>query len=341
MIKIICPVCNKKYKRLNSHIFKANDDKHINFLKEQENLIITLFDNLNFNSKINLYDFNVFLNYSQCSKIWIKNFGQDKYKQRINTINSIHVSKALSGKPLSEQHKQALRESHKGQTAWNKGLTCKTDERILNYTIKRNKTMSKILKEKYAKGEMTAYLSGKSIASNPELISMYKKISLSMSKKEQYNSRGFAGIRNDIGHFAASTYEANVYRIFQYENKKYKKEYDCIFPLIKEDGSTLHYRIDIQDIDGLFGIKNTFLEIKGFMDEKSKLKIKLFKEQYPQYTLLTLGYGDNRKDYYWQPDINYQLLSDKYSKLIPLWETKEKNIKTCPELYKNNDFLKE
>ena len=57
-----------------------------------------------------------------------------------------------------------------------------------------------------------------------------KKFQL-LCQKKQYNSRGISDVRKDIGHFAANTYEANIYRIFQYENKNYKKEYDCIFPL--------------------------------------------------------------------------------------------------------------
>ena len=50
-----------------------------------------------------------------------------------------------------------------------------------------------------------------------------------------------------------------------------------------------NYRIDICDIDGLFGKKGTYIEVKGFMDDHSRQKIRLFKEQYPNKILLTLG----------------------------------------------------
>ena len=96
---------------------------------------------------------------------------------------------------------------------------------------------------------------------------MYNKVSETMSNKLQHNSRGIAGIRKDIGHFAASTYEANIYRIFQYEKKQYKKEYDCIFKLKLEDGSIKNYRIDILDVDGLFGFKNCYIEVKGYFSD--------------------------------------------------------------------------
>lgn len=280
-----------------------------------------------------MLDFNIYLNYSQCNKIWIKKFGEQEYKKRINILNGINVSKALTGKKLSDEHKKKLSESHKGQIAWNKNLTVESDERVRKYTVKRNKTMSKILKQKYASGEMVGWLKNKSKKNNPELINLYKKVSKTMSEKDQCTSRGLAGIRKDIGHFAASTYEANIYRIFQYENKKYKKEHDCIFPLKYPDGSIKNYRIDIQDIEGLFGVRNAYIEVKGFMDERSKLKIKLFREQYPQHILLTVSNGDTREDYYWEPNINYFELEKKYREFILLWEDKKQNIKKTPNLY--------
>ena len=193
--------------------------------------------------------------------------------------------------------------------------------------------MSVLLKEKYKNGEMIGWLKGKSKETHPELIKMYGKVSKTMSKKQQHNSRGYSGIRIDIGHFATSTYEANIYRIFQYEKKSYKFEHDNIFPIIMEDGTTHHYRIDIQDIDGLFGYKEAYIEIKGFMNEKSKNKIENFKNQYTDKKLLTIGNGDKREEWYWEPDINYNDLEKKYKPLIPLWEDKLQNIYNKPELY--------
>lgn len=326
-----CPVCGNEFSRLNSHLMKTNDVEHRHFINKQQNLIIELFDNISFNSKCDLKEFNVYLNYKQCSNIWVSKFGIDKYKQRINKINSINVSKSRKGIKFSQQHKDNLSKSHIGQKAWNKGLTRKTNDIVDKYSKKRNQTMSTLLQQKYNSGEMVCWLKGKSKQNNPELIEMYNKVSNTMSKKDQYNSRGIACIREDIGHFAASTYEANIYRIFQYENKKYKKEYECVFPLKYSNGEIKNYRIDIQDVDGLF-LKNAFLEIKGYMDNKSKEKIQLFREQYPQYTLLIIGDCDDR-------NISYRELEQKYSNKIPLWETSIKNAKKYPDLYNDTKWI--
>lgn len=330
-----CPVCNKEFNRLNSHLTKSNDINHITFLNDQEQLIIKLFNNLNFTSKCILTEFNVFLNYKQCSDIWINKFGIDKYKERINKINGINVSKSRKGIRFTQEHKNNLSKSHMGQIAWNKGLTRNTNDIVNKYSEKRNNTMSSLLKQKYNSGEMTCWIKGQSKNNNPKLIEMYNKVSNTMVKKEQYTSRGIACIRHDIGHFAASTYESNIYRIFQYENKKYKKEYECIFPLKYKNGEIKNYRIDIQDIDGLF-CKNAYLEIKGYMDEKSEEKIKLFREQYPQYKLLIIGNCDGKKV---KCDISYKELEDKYKPLLPLWETSTKNAKKYPDLYNDEKWI--
>ena len=151
-----------------------------------------------------------------------------------------------------------------------------------------------------------------------------------MAQKEQYNSRGIAGIRPDLGFFCASTYEANIYRIYQYYNKKdgidYKREYNNIFP-VHIQGQIHYYRIDIQDACGLFGNKNQYIEVKGYMNEESIEKINAFRKEYPNYKLIVIGGKDTN------PDIDYFQLQEKYQPLIPLWETKKKNIRITPWLY--------
>ena len=158
----------------------------------------------------------------------------------------------------------------------------------------------------------------------------YQKV---LKKSNQENNKNFTGIRKDIGHHATSTYEANIYRVLQYENKKYKREHECIYP-INIDGKIKYYRIDIQDLEGLFGIPGAFIEVKGFMKKEDRIKIEAFRKQYPDKTLLVLGYGDKRINYFWEPDINLYDLELKYRKFIPLWEDRYFNIKTNPEIFK-------
>ena len=151
----------------------------------------------------------------------------------------------------------------------------------------------------------------------------YQKILKPITTKQ---SKDLSGIRKDIGHFATNSQEANIYRILQYENKKYDREYDYVFPLNLSDG-IIHYKISIRDIDGFFGIPNAFIKIEKSANEK----IELFKEQYPNESLLIIGSMDDQYENIF--DIWYTDLEKKYKPLILLWEDKTQNIKNKPELY--------
>lgn len=139
--------------------------------------------------------------------------------------------------------------------------------------------------------------------------------------------RTIQGFRPDIGHSTRSTYEANIYRIFQKEKKQYKYENENTFPIIFPDGTQHNYIIDICDVEGLFAEAGTYIEVKGYMDEKSIIKINSFREQYPQYKLITIG-KRLKCEHSYIYDIDYNELEQKYKDLIPLWETSIDNIRT-------------
>jgi len=172
----------------------------------------------------------------------------------------------------------------------------------------------------------------------------YQKILKPIVDKENNN---FAGIRKDIGHFAINSYEANIYRILQYENKAYDREYDYVFPLnLSSDNvhdNIIHYKINIRDIEGFFGVPNAFIKIEQIANKQTAIeqtangqsaneKIRLFREQYPDERLLIIGSVDEQYENVF--DIWYSDLEKKYKPLILLWEDKTQNIKNKPELYK-------
>ena len=134
------------------------------------------------------------------------------------------------------------------------------------------------------------------------------------------------GTRIDVG-YAHSTWEANIYRIFKYENKSFERE--IIFDLKDKDGSLLRYIVDIKDIDGLFTTPGEFIEIKGHMDERSIKKIAAFREQTP-HSLIIIGTGEHGR---FIPDVYYQDLIEKYQPLISMWETDDCNARTNPEKF--------
>jgi hypothetical protein len=140
---------------------------------------------------------------------------------------------------------------------------------------------------------------------------------------------GLAGTRRDTGTYARSTYEANLDRIFQFENKKYADEFAKVNPRVfmTEDGEKLSYQPDRVDLDGLFH-KDAFIEVKGYMYPEDWRKICLFRKHNPDATLLVVSPDP---DY---ADVSYVELKRKYMSVIPLWETETQNIKTRPDLYK-------
>jgi hypothetical protein len=327
-----CPICNKEINRPIRHLRDVKDEGHQHLYKQQLQIAENLFNNIEFTKSSNVEDYGLVLTYKNCLKIWQEKFGKEECKKRANKLNGINVSKALKGKPKSEEHSKAVSEALKGNTPWNKGLTVE-DPRVRAYRNKVNETMSKVLTEMYATGEMVAWSMGKTKETDERIKNASEKTSKTMANNPQNNSWGISGIRKDIGHHAASTYEANVYRILQYHGCKYLKEFDIIKPIILPDGSKRDYRLDILDVEGLFGVKGAYIEVKGFFNERDRLKVECFRKQYPNETLLMLGNGDKREKYYWESDIDYAKLENKYKPLIPLWEDKNQNLRKNPELY--------
>jgi hypothetical protein len=95
--------------------------------------------------------------------------------------------------------------------------------------------------------------------------------------------RGNGGIREDLGFYVRSSWEANFARILRYENKNF--EYESVsFTL--SDGRT--YTPD-------FKVGDVFYEIKGYMTDSAKRKITMFTEEYPDYILKVIDYEQYSK----------------------------------------------
>jgi hypothetical protein len=140
---------------------------------------------------------------------------------------------------------------------------------------------------------------------------------------------GITGTRKDTNMFARSSYEANIDRIFSFENKKICGEFsepNKRFKLLKKDGTETTYQPDRVDLEGLF-CKDAFIEIKGYMYPEDWEKICLFREQNPDLKLLVIS----RDSKYF--DVNYSGLESQYKNRIPLWEDEYQNYKLNPEIY--------
>ncbi|MCI0660803.1 MAG: DNA polymerase III subunit alpha, partial [Acidobacteria bacterium] len=121
-----------------------------------------------------------------------------------------------------------------------------------------------------------------------------------------------AGFRHDLGHYVRSSWEADFARLLNYFGIRY--EYEPLrFTLLRADGSPLTYA------PGFFAPDlNCWYEIKGWMDQKSEEKIRLFREQYPGERLVVID------------RTRFAELQMQYRDLVE-WE--------CPKAPPNTDFL--
>ena len=89
-------------------------------------------------------------------------------------------------------------------------------------------------------------------------------------------SRCKQGIRKDLCQYFRSSWEANIVRYFNYNNIKWK--YECKrFGYPGEQECVLSYQPDFY----LYEL-NIWVEVKGWMDEKSKKRLDLFEKYYPE-----------------------------------------------------------
>lgn len=116
-------------------------------------------------------------------------------------------------------------------------------------------------------------------------------------KSQNVHSRSKKGIREDLGCFFRSTWEANYARYLNSIGTKWKYE-----SVTYQLGENKTYTPDFILEDG------SHVEIKGWLMAKGAEKIRLFKEQYPQISLQIIG----------RPE--YNALKKQYQFLIENWE---------------------
>lgn len=124
-------------------------------------------------------------------------------------------------------------------------------------------------------------------------------------KQRQHNNASYT--REDLGLYVRSSWEANLARVmrvcgieFRYEPKIYK------FP---QDHGNNRYTPDFK-IDHIPGHSYTgYIEVKGYMDEDSKVKLKRMEKYYPFDLVLILGrtaYREIEKEFSWMcPEWEY------------------------------------
>lgn len=136
----------------------------------------------------------------------------------------------------------------------------------------------------------------------------------------QYTKTGY---RKDIDMNVRSSWEANFIRVLNIYKIKFKFEPTVFsFPIKR---GTKGYTPDF-----LLERNNEWVEIKGYLDDKSKIKLKRFKRYYPEefanLTCVISKYSNDAKNYMNNLGVEnivfYEEIRDYYSEYIINWEGK-------------------
>lgn len=224
-------------------------------------------------------------------------------------------------KPLSKKHKENISKTLKGRTPWNKNLTKEIDERVAKigrnvnkalkgkkkpprskeHKINLSKTRIKAWQDPEYRKKMSEAHKGEEWTLERRRNASKAKIGI-MPKNLQY-PRKWGNVKNgyyDINSkniFFRSKWEANYalyldFLIKQKQIQKWTYEED-VFIFEKIKFGTRSYRPDfkIYNIDGSI----EYHEVKGYMDSKSKTKIKRMAKYYPNIKLIIID-SDIYKD---------------------------------------------
>ena len=149
-----------------------------------------------------------------------------------------------------------------------------------------------------------------------------KKTDIKTSQKGNAFKHTKTGPRVDLDFVCRSGWEANVARVLKLHDIKFDFEPEVFYFPVKR--GTKAYTPD-------FYLKKTdeWIEVKGFLDDKSRTKIKRFKTYYPEkfekLIIITSKYNKKCKQLCEDLEINvifYEELSRTYKDRISLWEGK-------------------
>jgi hypothetical protein len=183
------------------------------------------------------------------------------------------------GNPSKSESRVHMKESRRrffdhGGTTWNRGLTTENSD-VLRETGKKiskalwGRSREELLGKERAEALRKAYSLRFSGSGNP------------MFGRPSPHRKG--GLREDLGHYVRSNWEADFARILNLHHIAYEYE-PRTFTLVTRAGEILHYTPDFY-----VPSTNTFYEIKGWLHDLDQQKMDLFQEQYPQYQFVLIN----------------------------------------------------
>lgn len=158
---------------------------------------------------------------------------------------------------------------------------------------------------------------------------LLEAVDIEIIKQEAISNKGNAykhtksGYREDLGLNFRSNWEANIARIYNAYKIHFEFEPKIFtFPIKRgTKGYTPDFYLPAQD---------EWMEVKGYLDNKSKIKLKRFKRYYPdefnKLTFVCSKYSTDAKNFAEEIEINqvvfYEDIKNSYMDKIPHWEGK-------------------
>jgi DNA polymerase III alpha subunit len=216
----------------------------------------------------------------------------------------------ITSNPSKPQAREKIRKAHVGKSPWNYKIDSANPfyaDWLSSLRRGHEKYRGKSFEETFGSERAAEIKAKMSARSRGEGNPMYGR---SQRGRTAYSA---AGLREDLGHYVRSSWEADFARVLKYLGTPYQYE-PRRFTLSRADGSTLTYAPDFFVPEA-----RCFYEIKGWMDERSAEKIRLFREQYPDETLVVID------------KTQFAELQMRYGDLVE-WE--------CPKVPDSTSFIK-
>jgi hypothetical protein len=222
------------------------------------------------------------------------------------------ISNALRGRTLSKETKKRMSESRMGRVFSEEsrrkiGISKIGNKNTLGHrwSLETRQKMSEAHKGKVLPIEQKRKIS---LATKGKTVSKETRSKLSRAIEDRilngkFCSKNFksAGYREDIDLFVRSKWEANVVRILKSFDRKF--EYESKNSRFKTSLGTLILDLYLPE-------DNVWIEVKGYLYNKSKNKMKEFVKLYP----------DVAKNTYVIDSESYKMLAEEFSDKIIGWE---------------------
>lgn len=277
-----------------------------NPLTQEEKDIIIDYYNKHDNNSIDLDELSLLINRPKTSIC--------RFAKKENLTNNC---RPLTEKTINKM-KEGIEKYHKSDEYKNNIYEQQTD--LLRYYSKNKHPRGMLGKHHTDKSKQKMSIAGKERASNMSYEEKHKIAMKAVETKRKNGtlnnttsnaySRTKSGKRKDLNNqFFRSSWEANVARILNHLNIEWEYE---IKRFVFESDNELG--VDSYQPDFYLPKLNIWIEVKGWLDEKSKIRLKLFREYYPEeydnlifidqsfYNLLRYTYFNLE---YWEDYANY------------------------------------